>query len=87
MADEPKHWMRRERWDALVRGEDCPLCREVQSAEQVNEYGQTVADLRFSRLRWVRNQYVKGYCVLICHKHVSEPYELEERVRVIRAAL
>ena len=59
----------------------------LQSAEQVNEYGQTVADLRFSRLRWVRNQYVKGYCVLICHKHVSEPYELEERVRVIRAAL
>ena len=66
MADEPKQWMTRARWDALVRGEDCPLCREVQSAEQANDFGSTVADLRFSRLRLVRNQYVKGYCVLIC---------------------
>jgi diadenosine tetraphosphate (Ap4A) HIT family hydrolase len=33
-------------------------------------------DLRVSRLRLVKNQYVPGYCILICRKHVREPYHL-----------
>lgn len=76
-------WMPRERWDALVRGENCPLCNEVLATDEVNEYGYTVADLSISRLRLNTNQYVAGYCVLICHKHVREPYELlpEERLQ------
>jgi len=69
-------WMPRERWDALVRGEDCPLCEECRSAERVNEYGYTVADLRLSRLRLAANQFPPGYCVLICTRHVREPYHL-----------
>ena len=44
-------WMERARWDALVRGEGCPLCAELTSGEQVNEHGSTVTDLRASRLR------------------------------------
>jgi diadenosine tetraphosphate (Ap4A) HIT family hydrolase len=71
-----KEWMPRERWDALVRGEGCPLCEECRSAERVNEYGYTVADLRLSRLRLAANQFPPGYCVLICAKHVCEPYHL-----------
>jgi len=31
MSDVPSKWMLRERWDALVRGEGCPLCAECQS--------------------------------------------------------
>jgi len=69
-------WMPREKWEALVRGESCPLCAEVTSTQPFNEYGYTVADLSFGRLRLCANQYIKGYCVLICHKHVREPYEL-----------
>ena len=68
--------MPREEWNALIHGKDCPLCAEVQSAQPENEYGLTIADLRISRLRLARNQYVKGYCVLICRQHVREPYEL-----------
>ena len=71
-----KGWMPRERWTALVRGEDCPLCEECRSAERVNEYGYTVADLRLSRLRLAANQLPPGYCVLICTRHVREPYHL-----------
>jgi diadenosine tetraphosphate (Ap4A) HIT family hydrolase len=81
MSETPQRWMPRETWDALIRGEGCPLCAEVQSTETENEYGLTIADLSISRLRLARNQYVKGYCVLICHRHVREPYELAARER------
>ena len=70
------NWMPREKWDALVRGEGCPLCGEILKTEPLNEFGYTVADLKTGRLRLCSNQYVKGYCVLIYKKHVREPYEL-----------
>jgi diadenosine tetraphosphate (Ap4A) HIT family hydrolase len=65
----------------LVRGEDCPLCAECESKEPVNTHGYTIADLRLSRLRLALNQFVPGYCVLICTRHIQEPYHLtvEER--------
>lgn len=72
----PRAWMPRDRWDALVRGEGCPLCRDLAAAVRVDEYGTTVADLEVSRLRLAANQSVPGYCVLICTRHVREPYEL-----------
>lgn len=68
--------MPRERWDALVRGEGCPLCAEVASDAPENEEGYVVADLPMSRLRLSVHQSVAGYCILICKRHVREPYEL-----------
>ncbi|MGH2370652.1 MAG: HIT family protein [Chloroflexota bacterium] len=75
--------MPRERWDALVRGEGCPLCAELAANIQVNEHGYTIADLGLSRLRLAANQSVPGYCVLICRQHVREPYELSREARAI----
>lgn len=75
--------MPRDRWDALVRGQDCPLCAECRSTVPANEFGRTIADLRLSRLRLVENQYVRGYCVLICRPHVSEPYHLSRADRIL----
>ncbi len=79
----PKAWMPREQWDALVRGEQCLLCAEITSQEPINPYGYTVTDLGMSRLRLAVNQFVPGYCDLICKKHVQELYHLtlEERSR------
>ncbi len=37
-------WMPRERWEALVRGEDCPLCAEVASLDAANDEGYTPID-------------------------------------------
>ncbi|MBI5300605.1 MAG: HIT family protein [Chloroflexi bacterium] len=87
-----KTWMPRERWDALVRGEVCPLCDTLRETAVENPFGFTIADLSISRLRLVHNQFVRGYCVLICAKHVREPYELDDADRarffddVMRAA-
>ncbi|MBZ0289592.1 MAG: HIT family protein [Anaerolineae bacterium] len=69
-------WMPRDRWDALVRGENCPMCRELAADEQVNQHGFTVARLQMSVLRLAANQYAPGYCVLLCTRHAREPYEL-----------
>jgi diadenosine tetraphosphate (Ap4A) HIT family hydrolase len=69
-------WMPRERWEALVAGQNCPACAEVASDEPSNVEGYWVADLDMSRLRLAANQYVKGYCVLLCRRHVREPYQL-----------
>ena len=75
-------WMPHDEWEALVRGEGCPLCAEVASNEPANEYGETIADLTVSRLRLASNQWVPGYCVLISKNHVREPFELERKTRI-----
>lgn len=80
-APQNKKWMPREQWDALVRGKDCPLCSELSLNEPANVYGYTIADLGLSRLRLSTNQSAPGYCILICKKHVREPYDLDREER------
>jgi ADP-ribose pyrophosphatase YjhB (NUDIX family) len=69
-------WMPRERWQALVRGEDCPLCAELAEPDQANPHGFPVAELGMSRLRLAAIQALPGYCALICRRHVRQPFEL-----------
>jgi diadenosine tetraphosphate (Ap4A) HIT family hydrolase len=76
MSETAATWMPRERWEALVRGEGCPLCAELRSEEDADAWGYNIADLRASRLRLQANQYVTGYCLLVAKRHVREPYEL-----------
>jgi diadenosine tetraphosphate (Ap4A) HIT family hydrolase len=76
LAEPSVGWMPRARWEALVRGEGCPLCAELASTEAENAHGFWVADLSLSRLQLAREQHVPGWCVLICRRHVREPHEL-----------
>jgi diadenosine tetraphosphate (Ap4A) HIT family hydrolase len=78
--------MSRERWDALVRGEGCPLCAEVAAVDPMSAAhaeGTFEADLSIGRLRLATNQWIPSYCVLISRIHVGESYELatEDRAR------
>ncbi len=82
-----KTWMSRERWDALVRGEDCPLCHAVSTLSTLDaedDYGFTIADMSSALLRLQKNQYVVGYTTFISKRHVCEIYELTpgERIEV-----
>jgi diadenosine tetraphosphate (Ap4A) HIT family hydrolase len=52
------------------------MCADLHRQEAVDAYGYTVRDLTVSRLRLAANQSVRGYCVLICNRHVREPYHL-----------
>lgn len=75
--------MPRERLDALIRGDDCLLCQAVKTDVMAAEYGHTVADLDFDRLRLSRNQYVRSNSVVICQLHVCEPHELAQGERAV----
>jgi diadenosine tetraphosphate (Ap4A) HIT family hydrolase len=81
LFDAPDAWMPRAEWDALVRGDRCPLCAAVASAPTADEWGHTVVDLRLGRLRLAANQSSPGYCVLICAHHACEPHELTDDER------
>ncbi len=83
MSKPPKTWMPREHWESLVRGENCPICARIQSAEPVDEFAFVVANLRLSRLYLSKNRFVRGYCTLVCAKHVREPYELTAEEQVL----
>lgn len=65
-----------EKWESLVRGENCPLCAAVRSTGQADAYAFTVADFQSGRLQLARNQFISGYCVYISREHVREPYHL-----------
>src|SRR5690349_21301534 len=72
-----KTWIPQERWAALVRGEGCSICQLLRAEGDTNDEGYKICNLRFSRLQLMKNQFVPGYCVLSCLKHVREPYELD----------
>ena len=68
--------------------------RRTSSGRSVDCGGYVVADLAVSRLCLSMHQSLPGYCVLICKRHVREPYELahaeqllffEDMMRVGRA--
>lgn len=82
-AERPRQWMPRAEWKALTSGDDCPICRSLATSEWADPHGFTIADLRLSRLRLVRNQSVPGYCVLLCREHVVEPYGLSDDKRLL----
>jgi|1186.fasta_scaffold516390_1 diadenosine tetraphosphate (Ap4A) HIT family hydrolase len=73
--DAPTSWTPRERWDALVRGEGCPLCLDEVAAPD-NPFSILIAALPSGYLRLARDQFVPGYCVLISRWHAREPHEL-----------
>ena len=75
-----RNW-KSEQWDALIKGQNCPVCDLLSSDKAEDDHGIAIADLSFSRLFLAKNQYVQGYCVLMCHHHVIEPYELTTNER------
>ena len=58
VLSQPRRWMPHEKWDALVRGDGCLLCTEVEKAE--NDFSFLVTRLETSNLRLVKNQYARG---------------------------
>ena len=74
-------WMPRQTWQSLVDGADCPLCESVQTTENPDHHGYFVADLRSGRVRLSLDQLARGYCVLLAHRHIREPYELSQPER------
>jgi diadenosine tetraphosphate (Ap4A) HIT family hydrolase len=68
-------------WDALVHGENCPICITIQSGIEEEPGKIAIFDLGISKLFLIKNQYVPGYCVLLCNRHIIEPHELTNSER------
>lgn len=69
-------WMPREQWDALWRGDGCPLCDVIASPNLLDASGRTVIDLPMGRLRLSKYPDTPGHCIFIYKHHVCEPYHL-----------
>ena len=76
----PENW-KSKNWDSLISGEICPVCDLVHSDAHEDEHLIQICDLTLSRLYLAKNQFVKGYCVLICRRHVIELSELSRPER------
>jgi len=63
-------------WDDLISGHQCPVCDLIRLRKSEDEHMLLVGSLPSSHLYLAKNQFVKGYCVLICSQHVIEPYEM-----------
>ena len=74
MLRKRRRWMPRQEWEALVAGDDCPMCASV--GRQETRYGFLVARLEVSELSLSKNQYAPGYCVLIYREHATELHQL-----------
>jgi diadenosine tetraphosphate (Ap4A) HIT family hydrolase len=69
-------WIPRDQWEALRRGDSCPLCSAIASPDPLDAYGYTVIDLPMGRLRLNATPDTPGHCTFICNQHVCEPYHL-----------
>jgi len=68
-------WMARDEWDRLYRGEGCPLCLPMPADD---EYGVNVQQLPTGLLRLARDQFSRGYCILVSAEHGPEPHSIAD---------
>ena len=64
-------WRNPERWQAWLRGEDCPICRGIDSEP-------AVAELELTRLMMPEDGPMRGYAWLPTRRHVIELHDLTE---------
>ena len=67
-------WMAPEAWQALKQGKDCPMCADIHLAE--NPHSFKVCELSQSIVRLPRNQYMRGWTLVVLKRHAAELFEL-----------
>jgi diadenosine tetraphosphate (Ap4A) HIT family hydrolase len=64
-------WRDRDLWSKWVRGDDCPICRDIDTAP-------AVAELEVCRLMMSEDAPMRGYAWLPVRRHVVELHELTD---------
>lgn len=75
-----KNW-KSANWDRLISGEACPVCDLIRLGKREDEHLLFIGALPSTYLYLTKNQFVKGYCVLIANRHVIEPFEMTRSER------
>jgi diadenosine tetraphosphate (Ap4A) HIT family hydrolase len=76
-------WETRAEWQALVEGTNCPMCATLKDDPAVTPYNYKIIAMRAGRLYLQRNQFIRGYCILIANTHVIELHQLEAAERTL----
>lgn len=73
-------WQTRNDWQALMHGQGCPMCATLADDPDETPYNYKILTMQRGTLYLQRNQYIKGYCVLIAHcppdQHITELHQL-----------
>lgn len=67
-------WKPPREWEQLRRGIDCPICEDMHWEE--NRFSFKVAELQQGIVRLAKNQYMRGYTVVMFRRHANELFEL-----------
>jgi diadenosine tetraphosphate (Ap4A) HIT family hydrolase len=67
-------WKPPSEWEQLRQGIGCPICEDMHLEE--NRFSFKVAELRQGIVRLAKNQYMRGYTVVMLRRHVNELFEL-----------
>lgn len=70
-------WTPQPVWQALKQGIDCPMCADIHLDENVHSF--LVAELSQSFVRLPKNQYMRGWTLVACKRHVNELFELTDQ--------
>lgn len=76
-------WQTREEWQALIAGTTCPMCATLKADAPVTEYNYKITDMTAGKLYLQRNQFIRGYCILIATRHVIELHEMAAEERAL----
>jgi diadenosine tetraphosphate (Ap4A) HIT family hydrolase len=67
-------WKNKEKWQAMISGEDCPMCKDISLEE--NPFSYLVSELSASYVRLPKNQDIHGRVLVALKRHANELYEL-----------
>jgi diadenosine tetraphosphate (Ap4A) HIT family hydrolase len=66
-----------ENWQQMKSGDDCPMCKDMHLPE--NPHSFFVSELPHSFVRLPRNQYLRGWTVVIFKRHACQLFELDDQ--------
>jgi diadenosine tetraphosphate (Ap4A) HIT family hydrolase len=72
-------WHTPETWDALKQGQGCAFCTGL--LDEANPFSFLVAELEHNVVRLPRNQFMRGWTVVIFKRHANELFELSSAER------
>lgn len=73
-------WNVDQSWFDGISGKSCKLCDEIKCGDETS-MGLVVGEMRVCRWILAKNQYIKGYSILVLAEHKIELFELDRETR------
>jgi diadenosine tetraphosphate (Ap4A) HIT family hydrolase len=69
-------WTSLDEWNQLKAGVGCPMCADIHLDE--NDFSYLVAEFEHTYVRLPKNQFSRGWTIVVLKRHASELFELTE---------